>query len=371
MTYLVKTISKKTEMEDFLKVPYNIYSDDPNWVAPLKSEICRTLNTHINPYFSNAKLKMFVCCNGEGPKARMAVVINHEHWKKFGKKTAFFGFFESVYDKDISRKLFEAAEQYCRSEGAEYLEGPFNPNHYSELGLLIDNAGTPPAFFESHNPEYYSNLLENSGFRITCKMHTRINTDTANWVRQRYHIGPSVKKSGEYSVRHFRLHKMRSDLERIREVYNDSFSENWHFLPLTRKEYLFSCKYLLFVTSPKLITIVERGDEPVGVLQCMLNINKILQPLKGKINPLDYLRLLKKRRSISEIVIYAIGIKKKYQHTRVIKLLLDSMCETVQRYPVVSTTWMTDNNLAAIQASDLLGMKPYKWFAIYEKPLNK
>jgi len=366
MTYRVKIISDNQGMKDFLELPLKIYRDDPIWVSPLISETQRILDTEANPYFINASLQKFICYKGEEPVARTIVVINREHWKKFGKKSAFFGFFESVDDEEAAGQLFEIAVKYCRLKGAEFLEGPFNPNHYSEMGLLTSNFNSPQIFFETYNPEYYLKLLENSGFHVSCRLHSRINRDTANYLRQHYDVPSGITGSG-FSVRHFSLLNMKAELECIREVNNDAFSYNWHFLPLTREEYLFSAKFMFFVTYPKLIIIVKHSKEPVGVLQCVLNINNILQPLRGKFRAPDYLRFLRGRRSINDIVIYAIGVKKEYQKTRVFKFLFDAAYKIFQRYPVVSTTWMTENNVSATRASELLGLKPYKWFAIYEK----
>ncbi len=368
MPYRVKMISDIQGMKDFLELPVKIYKNDSIWVAPQVSEIQRILNANSNPYFRNASLKKFICYKGEEPVARSIFVINHEHWKKFGKKTAFFGFFESINDEEASGYLFEEAGKYCRSEGAEFLEGPFNPNHYSEMGILINNFNSPQIFFETYNPEYYLKLLEMSGFHVMCNLHTRINRNTGDYVRHRYDLS-SRQKCRDFSVRHFNLFKIKAELERIREVNNDAFSNNWYFLPLTSEEYLFSAKFMFFVTYPKLNIIVEHHGEPVGVLQCVLNINNLLQPMKGKFNMFDLLGFLRKRPWINEIIIYAIGVKRAYQKTVVFKLLFESVCKIVQRYPIVSTTWMTEDNVSAIRASELLGLEPYKRFAIYEKVL--
>ena len=368
MAYSVNKIIDSRRMNDFIELPYKIYKNDPRWVAPLKSEVCRTLDTKANPYFVNASLQKFICYKDNDPVARIAIIINYEHWKKFNCKTAFFGFFESINDFEASKRLFETVGQYCQSEGVEHLEGPFNPNHYSELGILIKNFDTPK-FFETYNPEYYPALLEKSGFKVSKLLHTRFNADTASFVRQRYNLASPLKNTGHFKVRHINLLNMKTELERVREVFNEAFSDNWYFLPLSKKEYSFAAKSLFFVTYPKLIAIVEHNNKPVGVLQCVLNINKILEPLKGKLKLLDYLKFLKNRSSICEIIIYAIGIKKEYQSSIVIKLLISYLCNIVQEYPAVSTTWMSDDNVTAIRASKLFGLEPYKWFAIYEKTL--
>ena len=368
-SYEVLTVSDARGMKDFLELPGRIYQDDPNWIAPLESEVRRTLDPGSNPYFANASLQLFVCYKDKKPVAREVIVINNKHWEKFRKKTAFFGFFESTSDDEATGRLFDAAGQYCKSAGAEFIEGPFNPNHYSELGLQINYFDEPPIFFETYNKEYYPKLLEDCGFARQRLLHTRINEASTEYVLRRYGAVSPPMRSGGFSVRYFNILGMRTELERIREVYNDAFSDNWHFLPLNREEYLFSAKFLFFVTYPRLIVIVEHKGAPVGVLQCVLNINRVLRPLKGKLTTFSLPRIFMERRHIREIVIYAIGIKKAYQKTRVYKLLLDSMCRIALRYGVVSTTWMSEDNLAAVRASKHLGLKPYKYFAIYEKPL--
>ncbi len=370
MAYRVEILSGNDHMRDFLDIPYQIYRDDPFWVAPMESEICRTLDDQINPYFNNAFLRKFICYKNGKPVARAVAVVNRDHWVKFGTKTAFFGFFESVKDPEAVSALFKSVRRYCLDEGAELLEGPFNPNHYSELGILTENFHDAPMFFEPYNPAYYKELLEGDGFTISKKLHTRINRDAGHFLRDRYGVTTLPGRNNDYTVRFIRIWNLKGDLERIREVNNDAFADNWYFLPLSKAEYLFSAKYLFFITIPRLIVIVEKGSEPVGVVQFMLNINHILQPMNGKIHLPDYFRFLWCRRSIPEIVLYAAGIKKAHQNSRVAWLIVTAICSISQRYRIISTTWMSDDNTQATRSSEHLGLKPYKWFSIYRKPLK-
>jgi hypothetical protein len=370
MALNVKEITDQAGMRDFLNLPYRIYSEDPLWVPPVTSEICRTLDHRINPYFHHASRRLFICYRGKEPVARTAVVINKKHWDQQHRKSAMFGFFESVDDIDACRTLFEKVEHYCIRKGIECLEGPFNPNHYSELGLLTRNFTDPPLFFETYNPEYYISLLNQAGFHATRGMHTRINRDIANYVQGRYDLSKRPVCMNGFKIRQFQLWNYRRDLENIRQINNDAFSGNWHFLPLSRDEYRFAGKYMFLVTAPHLVIIVEHNDEPVGVIQLTLNINNILRSLNGNAGIGDSLGFFWRRRQLKEIVIYAIGIKKAYQHSPVFMLILDAVCRILARYSVLSTTWMTDTNMAAIRASERLGLAPYKWFHIYEKKIK-
>lgn len=358
-------------MRDFLRLPHLIYRDDPDWIAPLQSEVRRVLDAKRNPYFANGSVDLFVCYADNAAVARIAITINRAHWAKSGTKAAFFGFFECIDDAMAAGVLFNQVEQYCREQGAEYLEGPFNPNHYSELGLQISNFGEPPSFFQPYNPKYYSLLIEQAGFAIIKIIHTRRRQNIQEYVRKHYGNGENPTASSGYTVRNFRMSNFEDELERIREVFNDAFSNGWHFLPLSREEYLFSAKFLNLVTKPELITIVEHNGEPVGVLECVQDINPLLKGLNGKIGPIKFLRYQWGRRKIKNLIIYAVGIKKAYQRTRVYKMLLDAMCRLAMKYETLECTWTSDDNLLAVRAAEHLGLERHKEFAIYQKELTK
>jgi hypothetical protein len=371
MEYTVERVGNRRTLNDFLRLPARIYRCDAGWIAPIASEVRRTLDTHKNAYFSGVSLDLLVCYGNRHPFARAALIGNPRHWQKFGEKTAFFGFFESVNDADAARCLFSKAAEICGARGIQFLEGPFNPNHYSELGLQTNRFGSEPAFFQPYNPEYYPHLLDAAGFSPCKVLHTRKNTCIREYILKRHGAVAPPYVSGEYTARPFQMSDFNGDLERIREVFNDAFSSNWHFLPLSKEEYVFSAKFLNLVTFPELITIVEHEGKAVGVLECVLDINPLLRELHGRVGPISYLRFLHGRKHIRSLIIYAVGIKKAFQGTRVYKMLLDSLCSQVLNYDTLETTWMSEDNLLAVRASEHLGLVRDKEFAIYRKVVSK
>ncbi len=370
MSYRVYAVTDARRLDDFLRLPFALYRDDPDWVAPVMSEVKRILDVKRNPFFAQASLCLFVCYKDEAPAARLAVVINKIHEQVFARRTAFFGFFESTNDRDAVKALVDEAERYCRGRRAEVLEGPFNPNHYSEVGLQIDRFGTMPAFFETHNPPYYRALLEEAGFRVSAVFQTMRNDDIRNYLADRYETITGQPARNGYTIRSFSPTDKERDLERIREVNNDAFAGNWHFLPLTKEEYAFSAKYLSLVTRPGLIKIVEHDGRPVAVLHCVLDINPLLKGLNGKAGPIGYLRFLRGRRRVKKLIIYTVAIKKAYQHSRVYPLLLREFCGMARDFETAATTWISPENVPSLRAAESLGMRPDKHFAVFEKGLG-
>jgi hypothetical protein len=370
MPYSVATVSDKKRLDEFLRLPSAIYRGDPLWVPPLIGEVRRTLDTEINPYFSNATLRLFVCYRGGTPVARAAVIISGAHQKAFGVRSAFFGFFESENDEGAVRRLFGEAETYCRAGGAEVLEGPFNPHHYSELGLQIDGFGTAPSFFQTYNPSYYSELLEKAGFRISVRFQTMKNDNIGNYLERRFGALDAAPSRNGYTIRSFSLRDKAGDLERIREVNNDAFAANWHFLPLGPEEYAFSAKHMGLVTRPDLIKIVEHRGRPVAVLHCVLDVNPLLRRWNGVPGPVKLIRFLRGRRAVKTIILFTVGIKKDHRDPRVLRLLLAEFCAMARAFDRAETTWLSTDNLPALRAAEILGMRPDKHFAIYAKELG-
>ncbi len=369
MSYYVRTISDKVGWKDFLSLPAAIYKNDPNWIPQLNLEVKRVLNSAKNPYFNNASLKLYICYSDNKPVSRSIMVINRQHWEKWNKKAAFFGYFESLNDSTAVRYLFDKIETDCRSLGAEYLEGPFNPNHYSELGILIDNFEESQMFFETYNPDYYSQLLSDAGFSELFKFHTRINRHMAATIKKASGRAGSGADDKNITIRKFNIMRMNRDLEKMREINNDAFENNLYFLPLSRDEYKFSAKFLFLVTSPRLIFFAEFKGEPVGVIQCVINFNRLIKSYKGIILPWNLPALLVKKNRAKELVIFTVAIKKAFQHTEVSAMMINSVKTIFRKYPVVSTTWISDENKSVIYISELFEMKPYKHFVIYSKPV--
>lgn len=368
MSFLVKEISWQDGLDEFLSIPAEIYRNDPNWIAPQHSEIRRLLNPVENPYFLNASLKIYVCYFNGKPLCRSIMVINHLHWTKWNKKSAFFGFFESLNDCNAVSCLFKKIEEDSRASGAEYLEGPFNPNHYSELGILLDNFSSDPVFFDTYNPPYYPALLKEAGFSESNVFHTRINNNISETLLKKYNGSHRDIYSKDITVRNFNIFRFKRDLAILRDINNDAFENNKFFLPLSMEEYLFSAKYLFFVTRPGLILIAEYKGVPVGAAQLVLNFNKLLKNCKGRIRVWQIPLLLWKRKNLKELIIFTAGIKKEFRNKRVFALILRSAIKIFRNYSTISTTWISDDNLGNSLAS-LLEMNPGKHFALYSKQI--
>jgi len=358
-------------MRDFLRLPFRVYRGNPHWVPPLATEVRRTLDPSKNPYFADATLDLYLVRAGGTAVARAALIVNEAHCRKAGVRAGFFGFFESLEDQEAVELLFAAVERRCRERGVTLLEGPFNPSHSSELGLLADRYDEDQGFFEPYNPSYYHRLLSGAGFQKGVLLFTGRNGDARSWLRAMYGPPPSGPPSAPgLVVRAFDPGRRDEDLEKIRLVFNDAFDRNWHFLPASPEEHRFAAKYLDLITEPPLVTIAEHRGIPVGVLLCVPDINPLLRRMNGRIRPLGYCRFLAGKKRIRTLIVYAVGIRKAYMRTRVFTLLLDSMRRMAESFDVLACTWMHPGNVMSVATAARVGLAPYKHLQMYEKEID-
>ena len=109
MSCRVVKVSTRSELKDFINLPFEIYRNDRNWVAPIKSELMKVLDVNKNPYFKFASLDLFNCYSGDKIVARISLSVNIDFCSKTGIKVGFFGFFESFNDSQAVKFLFKCS----------------------------------------------------------------------------------------------------------------------------------------------------------------------------------------------------------------------------------------------------------------------
>src|SRR6266702_1381115 len=146
-----------TDVLRFLKVSYEIYDNDPNWVAPLLMDLKKVF-TDENPLFEHAHMQLWVARQNGRDVGRIAGVVD-EHYNRAKSPAAFFGFFECVNDSKVCARLFQALFAWAEQKQLKRILGPVNPTTNDECGLLIEGFDSAPVFMMTYNPQYYIPLL--------------------------------------------------------------------------------------------------------------------------------------------------------------------------------------------------------------------
>ena len=56
----VRPVGSKQELDTFIKLPWRLYRNEPNWVAPLLMDLKKRLDQRKNPFFKHAEAQYFL-----------------------------------------------------------------------------------------------------------------------------------------------------------------------------------------------------------------------------------------------------------------------------------------------------------------------
>ena len=149
---LVQVKNRKT-LNDFIRLPWSLYANDPMWVPPLLLERRMHLSPK-NPYFEHAKFCSWVAYQKGKPVGRISAQIDRLHIDRYQDATGFFGMLEAEDNSLTFRTLLGTAESWLHNQGMQRISGPFNLSINQELGLLVDGFDTPPSLMMGHARPY-------------------------------------------------------------------------------------------------------------------------------------------------------------------------------------------------------------------------
>src|SRR3712207_293675 len=107
----VRPVRSRADLMRFIRLPWRIYSNQPNWVPPLVFERKRFLNRGRNPWFEHAEAEYFLAWRGRRPVGRITAQIDHDFNAYQGNDWGMFGFFESEDDPEVAAALLDAAAE--------------------------------------------------------------------------------------------------------------------------------------------------------------------------------------------------------------------------------------------------------------------
>jgi len=371
---LVEPVASRRQRREFLELPRRLYGDDPNWVAPIELELRQRL-WGANPFLDRARMQAWIARSGTRVVGRITAQFDPLHQEVHHDATGAFGFLETENDPGIVAALCATAGDWLREQGAGSMRGPLNLSVNEECGLLVDGFDTPPSVMMGHARPYYDALLAQNGFlKGRDLLAYRVAPDfEAPAVMRRL----SQSLAGTVTVRCIDKRRAAEELESIREVFNDAWSENYGFVPFTREEFAEVGKLVTLLVPPSYVQIAEVDGKTAAFIVAMPNINEVSAPLKGRLLPFGWLRLLwgLKVRHPRSARVPLMGVRKQFQHSRygpglafmVIDAVRKGLCERGVRE--VELSWILEDNSGMRSIIESIGGEPYKRYRLYEKAI--
>jgi hypothetical protein len=372
----VRQVPPGGNLKDFLDIVSRIYRHDPAFARPLDQDLKDRLNPKKNPFFEHGEGTAFTAHAGGECLGRITASIDREHLVRHKDDTGFWGFLDTVDDPEVANALIAKAEEWLRARGIKRARGPISISINEEIGSLIEGFDTPPFIYMPHHRPYQSKLIEGAGYAKA--------KDVIAWSYVVGDLNARTKKARdeirsmpEVTARMVSYKDMERDVTLIMDIFNDAWSDNWGFVPVTQAEMRKTASDFKLFLIPDITRIVSIDGEPAAVAVAVPNLNALVGDLKGKLLPLGIFKLLYRLKVVGpkSARVMILGIRKKWRHVKkyagLSVFLYGELNDSGRRIGMThgELGWTLEDNGPVNTGIKLMGGKPYKRYRVFEKAL--
>jgi hypothetical protein len=367
-------VGRRAQVRRFVDFAYRLYLDYPNWVPPMRIDMHTMLNRRKHPFYEHSEAEFYMAVRDGRDVGRIAALDNTRYNEYHQSKDGQFYLFECVDDPDAAQALFEAVFGWASDRGLNSVVGPKGFGPFDAYGFLetgFEHRQTMTML--NYNPPYYLDMAARAGFRKEVDFITHT-IDAVGWeLDQRIEaVAARTKERSGLTIKEFSSKReLREWAERIARAYNDSFIDNWEYVPLSNAEIDFIVENIMTVVRADLIKLITQGERIVGFLLCFPDMSGGMQKARGRLLPFGIFHLLRAMRSREWVVANGIGILPEFQKRGGNALLYSEIVKTFKAagFKRYELTQIAES--AAKMRSDLvkIGGVPHKNHRVFRKKL--
>jgi hypothetical protein len=187
-----------------------------------------------------------------------------------------------------------------------------------------------------------------------------------------FELADKVEPKYGVKVRPMRKRDFENEVRAFMEVYNAAWENNWGFVPLTEDELRAYARELKPILDENWAWIAESAEgQVVGAALSIPDYNQVLAKLNGRLLPFGWAKALLARRKIDSVRVFALGVKRDWQHTGVAAKFYVEHFNSAGRTPQTwgEMGWILESNTAMNRGMEAMNGRIVKRYRLYGKPL--
>jgi len=363
---------RRRDVRQFVDFPFDLYQPCPQWVPPLVSDEVKALDRTRHSYYRHSTAGFFLAKSEGQALGRLAVMDYRPFNDHLGRRTAFFGLFEAVDDRDVAHGLFSAAFDWARARGLDEMRGPRKLGSAEPAGVLVEGFEHRPALGMPYNYAYYDALITGVGFEKEGDNLSGYLSGDYELPERFYRLAEQVKERRGLWIKTFASKKELLDwVPRVASVLTTSFAEFEDSVPPTEDEVVAFRDTILAIARPDLIKLVMKDEEVIGFLLAYPDISAGLQRARGRLWPLGWYYLLRDKKRTDWVNINGMGVLPAHQGRGAVLLMYTELARTIKSYGFrhADIVAVGETNIKSRSDMEAIGVQWYKRHRSYRRAL--
>lgn len=354
-------VEGKRQMDDFIRVPWLIYANCPQYVPDIESDVRALFDPKKNAGLAFSDIQPFVAYVDGKPAGRIVGIINRRANEKWKTENVRFSLIEFIDDRDVSKALIETVAAWGRDRGMKHIQGPLGMTDFDKEGMLVEDFHLTGSMTAIYNPPYYPQHMEALGFE-----------KEVDWLQVRINIPEGVPakyaRVAEYARTNIGLHvrklnvrqMMGEEGHKIFDLFNAAYTPIFGFSELSFKQVDSFLKKYVPIVDLNMVPVIENDKgEVVGAAVTMGSLVKALQKAHGRLLPFGWFHLLKalKWKRAESVEMLLIAVRPDYQGLGLNAMFFDNL---IPIYNKLGIKWAETGPQLEDNVRELTQWKPLK-----------
>ena len=289
-------------------------------------------------------LMLLIGCNGKNEDSketlkdekiagRIAAIINPIAIEKFNERRGRFGYVDFIDDFEVSRLLFETAENWLKSNDIVKVQGPLGFSDLDEEGMLIEGFNEMGTMTTIYNAAYYPNHLKQLGYDIDVTWY-EYEVKISNSINQKL-IDFSNKVKLKYNLEVVKLKNSKDLLPYINDFYNLlnlAYEDLYNITPLNEKQMqYYTKKYFSFIHPDFVKFIVNEDQDLVAFGIGFPSLSLALKKANGRLFPFGLLHIYRAFKVNNRVEMLLVAVNPKYQRKGIPAILFTEFNESFEK----------------------------------------
>jgi len=317
MGVVIREVKTNKELKKFIWFGINLYKNCEFAAPPLLMDDLLNLKKGSNPALDFCETAYFLAYKNNKIVGRIAGIINPKSNETWDQKHARFGWVDFIDNKEVSKALFEAAENWARAKGMNAVHGPLGFTDFDHEGILIEGYDKPGTLATIYNYPYYVNHIEELGYTKDIDWNEYLITVPEVFPEKYFRIADIVKQKYNLTAKRFKSRKEVVDQYAIKifNLLNLCYKDLYGYTKLNDNQIHFYIKlYFSFFRLDTISVVVDENDDVVALGIAMPSFTKALQKAKGRLFPFGWYYMLRAISKNDLVDLYLMAVHPDYQN---------------------------------------------------------
>jgi len=372
MALEVAEVRTRRELREFIYLPAKVNRGNPRWIPPIYVDEWKFFDPKKNRAFQHADTVLALARRDGRIVGRVIGVVNRRSNELRHESNGRFGFIESYEEQDVFNALIAFVEEWARRLGMKKMVGPMGFSDQDPQGFLYEGFEHEPTLASLHNFPYLVRFTEAAGYTKEVDYVDYV-VKVPDKLPDFYEkISARVARQAEFRLVEFAKRKeLKPYIRRVFGLMNATYQGIYGYVPLTDAEIDALVRQYLPVVDPRFVKLVARGDDVVGFVIGMPNMNVGLRQCKGHLLPFGILQIMAAMRRTKQLDLFLGAIREDCRGRGIDGLLGAAMMRSAiaAGFETMDSHHELEDNLKMRAEMERVGGQVVKRFRIYQKAL--